>query len=81
MAALEGFGRFTYIASLSSVALSDLAVACRTNGDVPGEATCIKALGDIALARSDHAAAQVPLSRRRRCIARSGPRWAKPPAL
>jgi tetratricopeptide (TPR) repeat protein len=41
-----------------TAALAALADACRQAGDVLGEANCIGSLGDIALARSDHAAAR-----------------------
>ena len=58
MAALAGFGRLTYFASIPAPILNDLADRCRAVGDVLGEANCIKGLGDIALARSDHDAAR-----------------------
>jgi hypothetical protein len=53
MAALVGFGRLTYSASLPAPVLNDLADGCRTAGDVQGEADCIASLGDIALTRYD----------------------------
>jgi tetratricopeptide (TPR) repeat protein len=58
MEALDGLGRLTYIAALPSPALAELAAACRAEDDVLGEANCIRRLGDIALARSDHDAAR-----------------------
>jgi tetratricopeptide (TPR) repeat protein len=54
MAALKGFGRLAYIASIPAPVLNDLADKCRAAGDVQGEANCIKLLGDVALGRSDH---------------------------
>ncbi|WP_429647614.1 tetratricopeptide repeat protein [Skermanella aerolata] len=36
---------------------------CRQVGDLLGEANCIQSLGNIALARSDHDAAQEQLER------------------
>ena len=57
MAALTGFGRFTSIASLPAPVLADLATASGADGDVLGEADCIRGLGEIAQARSDHVGA------------------------
>jgi tetratricopeptide (TPR) repeat protein len=53
MAALNGFGRLADLASLPAPVLMDLADACRTDGDILGEANCLMSVGDIALARSD----------------------------
>lgn len=58
MKALPGFGRLTYIGSLPTSVLTELAAACRIAGDVLGEANCIQGLGDIALARTDHEGAR-----------------------
>jgi hypothetical protein len=38
MAALHGFGRLAYVASIPAPVLNDLADACRKAGDVLGEA-------------------------------------------
>ena len=59
MNALSGLGRLAHMAALSSSALADLASACRQAGDVHGEANCIGNIGDIALSRSNYAAAGV----------------------
>ena len=58
MFALRGLAMLTFVASLSAPSLGELAAASRATGDVLGEAMCIKALGDIALARSDHEGAR-----------------------
>ena len=54
MAALKGLGRLTYLGSLPTPEFHKLAEACRQAGDVLGEAKCVKAFGDVALARTDH---------------------------
>jgi tetratricopeptide (TPR) repeat protein len=42
----------------SSAAIQQVMSACHLTGDILGEANCIKSVGDIALARSDHDAAR-----------------------
>ena len=58
MAALSGFSHLAEIASQPAPVVADLATASHADGDVLGEANCIKSLGDIALARSDHEGAR-----------------------
>jgi len=58
MAALDGFRRLAFLASVATPVLSELAEACRVENDLRGEANCIKGLGEIALLRSDHEAAR-----------------------
>ena len=43
----------------SSSIIRELAIACRTAGNIQGEAHCIESLGDIVFARSDHEAARI----------------------
>ncbi len=58
MASLAGFGRLTLLASWPSPMLRELAASCHEAGDILGEANSIMSLGDVALRRSDHDAAQ-----------------------
>jgi len=58
MKALKGFGRLTYLGSLPTMVLGELAQASILGHDVLGEANCIKGLADIALARTDYKTAR-----------------------
>ncbi len=69
--ATYGFADFVrFTGAGSATPLRALAIACHAADDPLGEANCIRSLGDIALRRSDHAAARaayeeaLPLYRR-----------------
>ena len=57
MASIKGFRRVTYVGSLPTLVLSDLAQACRADGDILNEGRCVEGIGDIELVRSNFDAA------------------------
>ena len=57
--AVYGLSKLHRLTGLSSAAFLPTAAArFKRDGDIFGEAMCIKSLGDIALARSDHEGAR-----------------------
>ena len=57
--AVKGLAELHFLTGLSSAAsLPAAAARFKTEGDALGEANCLQCLGDIAYARSDHAAAR-----------------------
>ena len=62
MDALWGLYRLALITGFPAAVLNDMAISCRDDADVLGEAHCLQVLG-ATMFRSDHAAARVALEK------------------